>query len=358
MNIPIASQNINFPGYGMFWLANSISSTLLGMNNRRLQEQAQQRNQAFLQEMERARSITEDEKMREDIAFKRRLIAVSREYRQETTALSFKAQLQAIELKYYLKYCWPLDPLLPETILKQISKEGDYTAPQLNVILMRSPLPKMVTYSSEAGRQDTAIYTSLEYAICKSDIPLIGGEEKDVFFRKDACQRADFTGSNVCVMNIHFLMSQIPTLVISPVYRDGRVFMSGAVWEPQAARPLIRPLFDFEFNPSLAEKKEDYCRKMIEMLHAATSIIIGSVRDSYMLLTQGKSPTLPALLNDKDHKQMKKLVMGETSVMEFIRQENNNILEALEEKNMPRLLDVFNKEDVESIKAQIKENEL
>lgn len=357
MNVPIASQNINFPGYGMFWLANSISSTLLGMNNRRLQEQAQQRNQAFLQEMERARSITEDEKMREDIAFKRRLMAVSREYRQETTAASFKAQLQAIELKYYLKYCWPLDPLLPETILKEISK-GDKVSPQLNVILMRSPLPKMVTYSSEAGRQDTAIYNGLEYAICKSDIPLIGGEDKDVFFRKDACQRVDFTGSNVCVMNIHFLMSQIPTLVISPVYRDGRVFMSGAVWEPQAARPLIRPLFDFEFNPSLAEKKEDYCRKMIEMLHAATSIIIGSVRDSYMLLTQGKAPTLPALLNDKEHKQMKQLVMGETSVKEFIRQENNNILEALDEKNMPRLLDVFNNEDVESIKAKVKENEL
>lgn len=358
MNIPIASQNINFPGYGMFWLANSISSTLLGMNNRRLQEQAQQKNQEFLQEMERARSITEDEKMREDIAFKRRLMAVSREYRQETAKESFKAQLQAIELKYYLKYCWPLDPLLPETILQELKKGTDNAAPRLNVILMRSPLPKMLTYSSDAGRQDTAIYNSLEYTICKSDIPLIGGEDRDVFFRKDACQRADFTGSNVCVMNIHFLMSQIPTLVISPLYRDGRVFMSGAVWEPQAARPLIRPLFDYEFNPALAEKDENYCHQMIGMLHTGISIIIGSVRDSYMLLTQGKAPTLPALLNDKEHKQMKQLVMGETSVKEFIRQENNNILEALDEKNMPRLLDVFNNEDVESIKAKVKENEL
>ena len=67
MDIPIISQNIRFPGYGMFWVANSISSTLLGWNNRRLQDKAHERNQEFLLEMERARRITDDERMQEDI---------------------------------------------------------------------------------------------------------------------------------------------------------------------------------------------------------------------------------------------------------------------------------------------------
>ena len=83
MNIPIASQNINFPGYGMFWVANSISSTLLGWNNRRLQAQAHEKNQEFQLEMQRASLITNDERMRKEIAFKRRLVALAREQRQE-----------------------------------------------------------------------------------------------------------------------------------------------------------------------------------------------------------------------------------------------------------------------------------
>ena len=70
MDIPIASQNIRFPGYGMFWVANSISSTLLGWNNRRLQDKAHERNQEFQLEMERTRHITDDECMQENIAFK------------------------------------------------------------------------------------------------------------------------------------------------------------------------------------------------------------------------------------------------------------------------------------------------
>ena len=110
MDIPIASQNIRFPGYGMFWVANSISSTLLGWNNRRLQDKAHERNQEFQLEMERARRITDDERMQEDIAFKRRLVALAREQRQEVSRQSFNAQMQAIELKYYLQYCWHSTP--------------------------------------------------------------------------------------------------------------------------------------------------------------------------------------------------------------------------------------------------------
>ena len=79
----------------MFWVANSISSTLLGWNNRRLQDKAHERNQEFQLEMERARRITDDERMQEDIAFKRRLVALAREQRQEVSRQSFNAQMQA-----------------------------------------------------------------------------------------------------------------------------------------------------------------------------------------------------------------------------------------------------------------------
>lgn len=354
MDIPIASQSIRFPGYGMFWVANSISSTLLGWNNRRLQDKAHERNQEFQLEMERARHITDDERMQEDIAFKRRLVALAREQRQEVSRQSFNAQMQAIELKYYLQYCWPLDPLLPQAILHEIRNDAANVAPRLNVILMHAPLLPLRAYGTDANAADAQIYKELEYSIKKNDVPLIG----DVDFRKDACLRPDLSGGNASIMNIHFLMSQMPTLVILPQYCEGKMYLSGAVWEPQASRPVIRPLFNFDYNPVEAGKNEEYRIEMIELLHASVSVITGVVRDSYMVLTQGKEPTLPVLLNDKEHADMKRLVMGNAELKAFIKGENDNILAALDEENTPHLLEVYDKKDIEAIKEQVKSNTL
>lgn len=353
MNIPIASQTINFPGYGAFWVANSITSTVLGKYTRERHEEAQTRNLEFQQELERARFITDDERMQEDIAFKRRLMAISRQYKQEEGRASFNEQMKTVELSHYLRYCWPLDPQLPYVLLEELSHPSS-AEPLLNVILMHAPLLPLRAYGLDANEKDAGIYEQLEYSIQRSDIPLIG----NINYRADACKKADISGGNASIMNIHFLMGQMPTLVVSPQYREGKMYLSGAVWEPQAARPLIRPLLNFDFNPVLAENDEKYCKQAIELFHTSVSIIIGSVRDSYMLLTQGRKPTLPILLNDEKHKEMKRLVMNEKSLKEFVKQENQNVLAALDEKNMPRLLEVFNKEDIESIRDQVKSNDL
>lgn len=349
MNIPIASQDINFPGYGMFWVANSISSTLLGSDFRRRQAQAHEKNQDFQLEMERARHITNNERMQEEIAFKRRLIALSREQRQELAKASFVSKLKLKELTYYLNNYWPLDPLLPEIILQEIQSGKVASDHQLNVILMHGPLLPLRPYGSDANVLDAGIYKDLEYSIKEEDIPLIG----NVNFRKDACQKPDLTGGNTSIMNIHFLMSQMPTLVIAPQYREGKMYLSGAVWEPQASRPIIRPLVDFDFNPVKADQDENYRQQMIDLLHTCTSVITGAVRDSYMVLTQGGTSTLPTLLNDCKHAGMKHLVMSNAGLKTFIKQEHYNILAALDEEKMPQLLEVFDKKDIEAIKKQV-----
>ena len=136
------------------------------------------------------------------------------------------------------------------------------------------------------------------------------------------------------------------------------MYLSGAVWEPQASRPVIRPLFNFDYNPVEAGKNEEYRIEMIELLHASVSVITGAVRDSYMVLTQGKEPTLPVLLNDKEHADMKRLVMGNAELKAFMKGENDNILAALDEENTPHLLEVYDKKDIEAIKEQVKSNTL
>ena len=92
MNIPIGSQNIALPGYGLFWVANSISSTVMGLVNRNLKDKASERNEEFQMEMRRAQEITDDKRMQEEYAFKRRLLDLSRQYRSEQSAIQFDYQ--------------------------------------------------------------------------------------------------------------------------------------------------------------------------------------------------------------------------------------------------------------------------
>lgn len=350
MDIPIASHNINFPGYGMFWVANSINSTILGWNNRRVQEKAHERSIEFQREMERARMLTEDNKLQEEIAFKRRMVTLARQYRQEELAASFCTQMKAVELQTYLQYCWPLDPQLPYVILQETEQSKGNSLP-LNVVLLRTPLLPQKKFGG-ANDLDIELYNKLEYNIMHDDVPYIG----NIKYRKDACQKEDLRGGNAIIMNIHFLMSQLPTLVIVPQYSNGKMNFKAAVWEAQASRPLIRNLFGFDFFPIDALESEDYRKEVIDLVHTAISIITGAVRDSYMFLTQGKVPTMPSWLNDDSHKWMKEIVNRQTDIKQFIRQENQNIWDALDEKNMPHLLEVYAKEDIDSIKEQVKSN--
>ena len=351
MDIPIASQNINFPGYGMFWVANSISSTLMGWNNRRLQEKAHERTQEFQLEMERARNLTEDQKIQEEIAFKRRMMAISRQYRQEESAAAFSTQMKAVELQNYLQQCWPLDPQLPYVLLQETERGNASTSTRLNVVLMRTPLLPQKKYGG-ANDLDMPLYNNMEYSIMQQDVPCIG----DLKYRKDACVKEDCKGGNASIMNIHFLMSQLPTLVVVPQYHEGKMHFKGAVWEPQAARPLIRSLFSIDYSPENALDSNNYLDEVIEKIHAAISVITGAVRDSYMLLTQGKTPTLSSWLNDKQHQSIRDIVNKERGIHNFIQQESKNILEALDEKKTPHLLEVFSKEDIKDIKERFQSN--
>lgn len=356
MNVPIASHTIRFPGYGLFWVANSISSTILGMSNRRLKDEAGMHNEKFQLELRRAQEITDDERMQEEYAFKRRLLNLSRQYRSEQTAIQFNNQLKSIELRYFLQYSWPLDPQLPYVFLKEIEDDRVKHSPKINVILMHAPLlpPKKFGGANEADKE---LYIELEYKITTNDVPFIGNLEyrKDAAFKDYKTGAVELSGGNSNIMNIHFLMSQLPTILISPSYtNDGRMHFTGAVWEPQAARPLIRPLFSINYNIYEMAKSVEYKTLMMNKLHAAVSIITGSVRDSYMMLTQGSSPTLANWLNDRNHTEMKRIVSEDMGIKLFVEKEKKGIIAALNEHNSPGLFEAYSQAEINNIKEQVK----
>ena len=198
-----AQSNMRPYNCGAFWVANSITSTVLGEVGIELQEQAQERNQEFQMQMERAQMITEKEKLQEEIAYKRRLLELSRQHQQKEAITSFNAKIKAIQLRAYLQYCWPLDPSLPYVVLKEIENNDAPLHPHLNVILMHSQLLPMLS-PGRISDKDAKLHEQLEYFI-NQDMPDI----RDIKFRKDAAKGSmAINGSNAHIMNIYFLMGQ------------------------------------------------------------------------------------------------------------------------------------------------------
>lgn len=332
---------------GLFWVANSIVSTIMGATNRSIHEEASQRNLDFQRELEDARNIAQDEMEAEKIAFKRRVMKLSRQYRQTESAQMFDQQLKTIELQSFIEKYWPLAPALPNIILNEIEQSKGSNRPlPLNVVLLHAPLlpPKVAPMAIKAHSRDGETYKELERRL---EINL--RTLRDVRLRKDSCINTDFVGGNANMMNIHFLMGGLPTLVISPKYNnEGKMIFNAAVWEAQAIRPLIRPLFSISYEPLIAERDEEYFKKAIEKIETALTVIVGATRDSYMLLTQGKSPMLNSLLDDKK----KAIVKQDKALKVFVKQEYDNIVNALDTKYSPKLLEAYSIEDVESMKSQ------
>lgn len=338
--MPEAFTNFMY-GCGPFWIANSITSTFLGETNREKQYENVKENEDFQLEMERARNIAQDEMEAEKIAFHRHLLNLQREHCRELRLQQAANMEQQIELPFFAAQ-WPL-ALPADTILKELEQNKQQP---LNVIMLHTPLiagrkgqmEYREAYIIQRERGKNGLYKKLEHIIFQ-DMSLIG----DVRFRRDAHKKENCT--NADIMNIHFLMGNIPTLVIMPKYQDNHIFFNAAMWDEQAERPLIRPLFAMQHNPIHAQEDENFCNEVIEKLHYIISIIIGEVRDQYAMLTWGKQPTLSELLNAKGNERMKQFALSNDGIRTFLLQENESTRKALEAKGSA-LLQLYDESDV------------
>lgn len=340
-------------GCGAFWVANAITSTVLGGKNRDLQRQIAEESENFQTKMQQKQQLSQEEMEKERIAFRRHLMDVTRQWQQKERAQSLENLSQTIELNAY-KDLWPLK-LAPSVILSDINnrdtqiENGELTP--MNLIFLHTPLlagEKM----ADVVKQETVVYNKLEEFI-SNDMKLIS----DVKFRVGAHKKECST--NADIMNIHYLMGGLPTLVIMPKYQDKCIYFTAAMWDEQASRPLVRPLFAMKHDPILAYKDENYRNEVIEKLHYTTSIVTGAIRDQYAMLTWGKEPVLNALLDAPGNERMKQYVLNNKGIKNFLRQENYDTLNALESSKNPKLLLVYDQADLNKMKDQVaKQREL
>lgn len=330
-------------GCGPFWIANSITSTFLGEVNRDLQHKIAEENEQFQIRMEELRNATQDEIERERIKFQRRKMELTKEFQRRERAKIAQNMDRQIELPFFAAQ-WPLD-LQASTILGQLNNRTD----SLNVILLRNPL-----MSSDKGmivhrenfviKQEQNMYDCIEDYLADT-LPLL----KDICYRKEACRKeknrhADDIISNADIMNIHFLMGSIPTIVILPKFMNDKIYLSAAMWDEQATRPLIRSLFAIKHNSTLAYNNEKYRSEIIKKIYYTIAVIIGTIRDQYAILTWGQKPTLLSFLSKNE--EIRKFVFETPMIKKFITKEYRSTLRTLASSKNSALLNVYAEKDI------------
>lgn len=293
--------------FSPYMLISSTLQTVFGFDRRSDQDKQADIAQQHQLEMRRAKEEFQDELEAQKIADMRAKMAVARKYRAEERFDQTVLQHRTEELKAFFMRFLPIKqqaiPILLETARSYRQQGYDINCP-LNVVLLHT-------------RQNDLNYDTICDKLEKPQAE-IGNIAIRRWCDKDLSH-------NSALLNLHAIMGNIPTLVISPYFNGGKIHFTASMWEAQSEeKPLIRPLFSIDC-PSEYISGHHFTpegKKAIEnRIALISSIISGCARDSYVLITQGLAPTLPRylanhpevvrLLSLPENKQICEFMLGE-----------------------------------------------
>lgn len=267
----------------------AISSTLqtvFGIQRRNEMERTTEENQRLAEDLRIAREQVDNEL--EDLKVKelQAKMIVARKYRTEERYEANRLNEMASEVRLYFNKFLPIDssilPVLLDTAHEYKARGYDSHCP-LNIVLLH------------AGQN------LISYDAINDRLEKLEAELGNIIFRRWCSQDVSRNGA---ILNLNYVMANIPTLVISPCMQGGMVHFTASMWEPQSGqKPLIRPLFSLECNKAELKSNEGKAR-LEDNLFFVSTVISGCARDSYMLMSLGRRPTFPAYL--ENHPDIKK----------------------------------------------------
>lgn len=272
------------PGcFSPYMLISSTLQTVFGFERRSEQEKQLDVSERHQVELRRAKEEFQDESEAQRIADIRAKMAVARRYRSQEKFEQSVLQHKTDELRDFFTKYLPIKkksiPILLEEA--EIYREAGYDSScPLNVVLFHT-------------RQGELDYEEICDALDKA-APVLGNIVYQRWCDKDVAH-------NSGILNLHAIMGNIPTLVISPYFQGGSIHFNASMWEAQSeTKPLIRPLFSIpcpqEYLGAGYRFTQEGRKAIQERISFISTIISGCARDSYMLMTQGLAPTLPLFL--------------------------------------------------------------
>lgn len=320
--------------FSPYMLISSTLQSVFSYDRRKDQEKQADISQQHQLELRKAREEFQDELEAQKIADMRAKMAVVRRYRAEEKFDQTILQHRTEELKMYFMRCLPIKqqaiPIMLEDAKKYKELGYDSTCP-LNVVLLHT-------------KQAILSYDDIFNELDKSQVQL-GNLKYRRWCDKDVAH-------NSAILNLHAIMSNIPTLVISPYFQGGSIHYTASMWEAQSeAKPMIRPLFSYQCPMEYllpGQKFSEEGKKAIQAQMALVSTIVsGCARDSYMLMTQGSIPTLPNFLKNNPHVLNSLLKQENSQLCSFMLNEYNTMNDLLDKSDCPSHL--LSKEDMKRL---------
>lgn len=320
--------------FSPYMLISSTLQSVFSYDRRKDQEKQADISQQHQLELRKAREEFQDELEAQKIADMRAKMAVARRYRAEEKFDQTVLQHRTEELKMYFMRCLPIKqqaiPIMLEDAKKYKELGYDSTCP-LNVVLLHT-------------KQAILSYDDIFNELDKSQVQL-GNLKYRRWCDKDVAH-------NSAILNLHAIMSNIPTLVISPYFQGGSIHYTASMWEAQSeAKPMIRPLFSYQCPMEYllsGQKFSEEGKKAIQAQMALVSTIVsGCARDSYMLMTQGSIPTLPNFLKNNPHVLNSLLKQENSQLCSFMLNEYNTMNDLLDKSDCPSHL--LSKEDMKRL---------
>ncbi len=336
-------------GCGIFWIVNSITSTFIGSQNRKRQIEAGELDIQIQKELRELSFVKDEEIRKESLARERARLILNRKYRLIEQSKVFENQLKQVEIEKFIATL----PIAKETIhllIEQVKsfKGKEYEMP-LNILLLHC-------LQSPYGPIDYRKVESKIDDLCK-DISV----NQDIKFLKGYCS-ANIEG-NAQIMNLHTFMSQIPTVVVSPIFIEDekKIQFNVGLWEPQGVRPLIKPVLQIDCDPALLKNdtnEKEYQKALQERVEVASQCIVGCMKDSYMLLTRCTQPVFPSLLATERYKGLsEKLRNNECQeITGFLKREYDAVGKFIKEKADDQMFETYGYENTHTIENLLQEN--
>lgn len=303
--------------FGCFSPYMAISSTLqtiFGYQRRNEMEQSAMESQQLADELRMARDKVDRELEDQRIKETQAKLIVARRYRTAEKAEVDRLNKMAGEIRLFFNKYLPIDSAMLPVILdiaRDYRMKGYDTSCPLNVLLLHTG-ENMIGYDSVNNRLERT-----------------EAELGNIVFRRWCNKNAAHNGS---ILNLNYVMANIPTLVISPFMQGEMLHFTASMWEADSGQnPLIRPLFSIECKREELKSEEGRTRIEDSLFYVST-LIAGCARDSYMLMSLGRKPTLPSYI--EYHPQLKTFLCqpANHSVRQFVLDEYASTVKCLSEQ--------------------------
>ena len=322
--------------FSSYMVVSAIAQTIMGFERRERQEKAADANERFQIEMQKLKNDHHQKLEEMKVQAMRNKMSIDRRYRLEEKFESKKLNELTTELKALLEREFPLKedsiPMIIDTIEEYRNLDYGPRVP-LNVILLHA--------LGNVGVDYHEIIDSLDK---------FGEKLGNVKFRR-WCDKD--VSRNAAIYNLHAVLSNIPTLIISPYLWKNKVYFTVAMWDAQCeTKPLIRQVFsiDFKFESLFTSDGRKVFQKKMELISMAISVC---ARDSYSLLAHGLPPILPKIIKEdntfrdellaEENKYLLEFVLSEYRETQHTLMNNSDTKQVYSKEEKQILLDETNK---------------